>query len=120
MPVTSVSSEDHFLQLLNDKNYEFTFIDFYALWCAPCIRFAPRLEVLSTKFTNVQFLKVNVDDVEELALRYGITGLPTFLMFERGNTVPIDIPIIGANEEKVQDLLIRTVTSVPVLEEDDF
>jgi len=118
MPVTHVKSEDHFTELLNTKTHDFVFVDFYADWCGPCKRIAPKLEQYSTEFTNVLFTKVNVDELEDLSQRYNVTGMPTFLMFEQGSVVPICLPVVGANEEKIRNMLLTAVTSLKV--QDDF
>jgi thioredoxin 1 len=60
-------------------------IDFFADWCGPCKRVAPVFAELSEKYTDIVFLKVNVDDSEEIAQAFKITSLPTFLFLNKGN-----------------------------------
>ncbi len=60
------------------------FVDFYADWCGPCKMVSPIVEKLSEKNTEVTFVKVNVDDVPELAQRYGIMSIPTLLAIKNG------------------------------------
>ena len=60
-------------------------IDFYADWCGPCKRVAPVFVELSEKFPEIVFLKVNVDDSEDIASAFEITALPTFLFLNKGN-----------------------------------
>jgi thioredoxin 1 len=60
-------------------------IDFFADWCGPCKRIAPVFVELAEKFPNVVFLKVNVDEAEELAQGFEITSLPTFVFLHNGN-----------------------------------
>jgi len=59
-------------------------MDFFATWCGPCKRIAPAFEELSKKFSNVTFLKVDVDDSEDIASKYGIQSLPTFVFLKNG------------------------------------
>jgi len=64
-------------------------VDFYAPWCGPCRMLAPLLEQLAGEFAGkVKFAKLNVDDAPERAAQYGITGVPTLMLFRGGE--PID------------------------------
>lgn len=78
---------------LTDENFDRTIaaaatpvvVDFYAPWCGPCNMIAPLLEQLAQHYAGrIQFFKVNVDDGLELAARFGITGVPTLLLFQGG------------------------------------
>lgn len=73
-------------------------IDFYADWCGPCKRIAPVFVELDEKFPNILFLKVNVDEAEELAQGFEITSLPTFVFLDNGN---IFYKMEGANLNEV-------------------
>ncbi len=62
-----------------------TFVcDFWASWCAPCRMLAPVMEDVSKCFPDTQFVKVNVDENEELASRYGVMSIPFVAVFEAG------------------------------------
>ncbi|MEM3478000.1 MAG: thioredoxin [Archaeoglobaceae archaeon] len=62
-------------------------VDFYADWCMPCRFLSPVLEKLSRQFKNVEFYKINVDENQELAFEYGISSIPTVLLFRKGKVV---------------------------------
>jgi thioredoxin len=63
-------------------------VDIYAPWCAPCRELSPMLERVAPGFTNaVRFVKVNYDEAPDVARAYGIDGIPTLLMFRRGQLV---------------------------------
>jgi thioredoxin 1 len=59
-------------------------IDFFAPWCGPCKRIAPLYEELSKKYTKVTFLKVDVDESEDIASKYSVESLPTFVFLKNG------------------------------------
>ena len=66
------------------KENKSVFVDFYADWCGPCKMLAPIVEKLAGEFTDVTFIKVNVDDNPELARRFGIMSIPTLMAFKNG------------------------------------
>ena len=64
-------------------------VDFWATWCGPCKMMAPVVEKLASEVTasNVKIGKVDVDENPDLAVKYGIMSIPTFILFENGNAV---------------------------------
>ena len=64
------------------------FIDFWAEWCAPCRMLAPTIEKLAESYgSDISFAKVNVDELPELANRFGIRSIPTLLLLQEGNVL---------------------------------
>ena len=59
-------------------------LDFWATWCGPCQMIAPVLEEIAEENEHLLLAKVNVDEEPELAIRYGISSIPTVLVFEGG------------------------------------
>lgn len=59
-------------------------VDFWAPWCGPCKMMGPVLEEVSQKMDNARFVKVNVDDNQELAGKFGISSIPTLVLFKNG------------------------------------
>jgi thioredoxin len=61
------------------------FVDFYADWCGPCNMIAPTIEALSEEYEGkVKFVKINIDDNQQLAMKYDIMSIPTSMLFENG------------------------------------
>jgi thioredoxin 1 len=60
-------------------------VDFWAEWCGPCKMLAPILDELAQEYDGkVAIGKVNIDEHQELAARFGIRSIPTLLMFKKG------------------------------------
>ncbi|HLC86343.1 MAG TPA: thioredoxin [Candidatus Nanoarchaeia archaeon] len=80
---------------INDDNFEKEVlksnkpvaIDFWAEWCSPCKTMSPIFEELSKELKEAKFAKLNVDENQELASSFGVMGIPTFLVFNKGKEV---------------------------------
>lgn len=59
-------------------------LDFWAPWCGPCKAFAPVFEAASSKHADVVFGKINTDEEQELAGSFGISAIPTLMVFRDG------------------------------------
>mgnify|MGYP002675954169 CR=1 FL=1 len=60
-------------------------VDFWATWCGPCRMLAPVIEEIANEYAGkVKVGKVNVDDELELALEYGVSSIPTVMVFQNG------------------------------------
>ncbi len=65
-----------------------TVVDFYADWCGPCRMVSPIIESLSKEYAGrVSFAKVNTDENQRLAVRYGVMSIPTVIAFRDGQVV---------------------------------
>src|SRR5690625_3272992 len=63
-------------------------VDFWAPWCGPCKMIAPVLEELDSEMSEkVKIVKLNVDDNQETAGKYGVMSIPTLLLMKDGNVV---------------------------------
>ncbi len=77
---------DNFQQLVIDQSQKVpVVVDFWAVWCSPCLILGPILEKLANDYKGKFILaKVDVNENQELAQKYGITGIPAVKMFKNG------------------------------------
>ena len=62
-------------------------VDFFATWCGPCKMLSPVLEEVSEENPDLTVLKIDVDEVGQLAARYGIQNIPTLMLFKNGQRI---------------------------------
>lgn len=77
-------------------------VDFYADWCGPCKMMSPILDRLAVAHADVTFVKVNVDEAQELTRHCGVSAMPTFIAFVNGGKVG---EIKGADKAGLERLI---------------
>lgn len=83
-------------------------IDFWASWCMPCLMMAPVIDEMSEKFEGkIKFGKVNVEDNQELASKFGVSSIPNFILFKYGKVV--DQFVGGMTTEDIEEKLEKFV-----------
>jgi thioredoxin 1 len=81
-------------------------VDFWAEWCGPCRAVAPILEEISTEYAGkIKIVKLNTDEESAIAIKYGITSIPTLNVFVGGQVVKT---IVGA---KPKPMLLKDLES---------
>ncbi len=74
-------------------------VDFWAEWCGPCKMIAPLLDELAAEYTGkIKIGKVNIDEQQELATKYGIRAIPTLLLIHKGEVTE---QMVGAKSKSV-------------------
>ncbi len=72
------------------------FVDFWASWCGPCRMMLPIIEQLADESDgSYRVGKVNVDDERELAVRYGVSTIPTIIVFRKGEAVKRSVGVVN-------------------------
>ena len=83
MGVAKVSDSDFEAEVL--QSAEPVVVDFWAEWCGPCKQIAPTLEELAGSMNGkVKIVKLNVDENPKVTEKYGITSIPTLILFKNG------------------------------------
>ena len=86
--------KNNFISELTEKEFEdfhkkgLVVIDFFAEWCMPCTMMSPIMEELSEKFKGkLKIGKVNISENESIAEKFGVSSIPTFIIFKDGKIV---------------------------------
>ena len=100
------------LEEITDDNFKekvssnLIMVDFWAPWCAPCRMIAPILEEIHDEMQGkASIVKLNVDENPQVSQEYGITSIPTLLIFKNGEMV--DRNVGGAAKEHYKSLLTK-------------
>ena len=88
-------------QLLDEviKNDKLVIIDFFATWCAPCQLQSESLKNVEKDYSDkIEVFKIDVDENQEIAIRYDITAMPTLIFFKDGEEVERQVGYMEESE----------------------
>jgi len=84
------------------------FVDFWAEWCGPCRMVSPVVEELSSEYEGkVNFVKVNVDEANELASKYNVFSIPTLAIINKGKIVSQQVG--AASKESYKNMIDKAL-----------
>ena len=90
--IITINSTEEFDSLIKKTRY--VLAEFYADWCAPCRMVAPVIERVADQYSEkITVAKVNIDEQQELAVRYGIQTIPTIIFFKEGRFASKEIGV---------------------------
>ncbi len=107
MGVTKISDEKSWeIDVMNSDKP--VFVDFWAEWCGPCRMVSPVVEELSNDYDGkVKFVKVNVDEANELASKYNVFSIPTLAIFNKGQLVTQQVG--AASKESYKNMIEKAL-----------
>lgn len=87
------------------------FVDFWAEWCGPCRMVSPVVEELASEYDGkVNFVKVNVDEANELASKYNVFSIPTLAIFSKGQVVSQQVG--AASKESYKNMIDKALQKI--------
>ena len=92
MSVIDVKTADFEAEVL--KSDKTVLVDFWAVWCGPCRMLSPVVDQVAEENPNIKVCKVNVDEEQQLAIKYGVMSIPTLLVFKGGELVNQSVGVI--------------------------
>ena len=101
MSILNITKENFEEAVLRAPNR--VLLDFWAEWCGPCQMIAPIVHELAEENEHITVGKVNVDEQMELAVKYGISSIPTLLVFEDGQVIATSVGL--KSKEQIHKLL---------------
>ena len=91
-----VNNVQEFIELLSK---DAIVVDFFATWCGPCRMLAPVIEEIDREgLVKCDFAKVDVDELDSVAAQYGISSIPTLIIFKGGKAVNVMVGFRGKNQ----------------------
>ena len=94
--MAKIATNTSFDGLLEDE--KLVIVDFWATWCGPCRMLSPLLDEVEEELADkIVVVKVNIDDAEEIAMRYRIMSIPTLLFFKNGQMVDRSVGAMPKN-----------------------
>lgn len=99
MSVLKITSENYEKEVLESNKP--VLIDFYADWCGPCRMMSPIIDEIADEMgEGVKVGKINVDDNQDLAMKYNVMSIPTILVIKEGNVTKTFVGVTDKNEIK--------------------
>ena len=91
-------NKDTFEKVINDSKTP-VIVDFWAEWCGPCKMIAPILDEISVELKDkILVTKVNLDENQDLALKYSIRSIPSLLLFEGGSLLDMKVGLLSKTD----------------------
>ena len=91
-PVMELTSQNFNQEISNN---DLLLVDFWAEWCGPCKSMHPIFTRMAKKYKQVRFARVNVDNAQDIAMKYGVQSIPTFIMFKNGEIANQMVGAVG-------------------------
>jgi thioredoxin 1 len=102
MSVTEVTKET-FKQVVEEN--QIVIVDFWAVWCGPCKRFAPIFDAVAAKHPGVKFIKINTDEEPEIAASFEVRSIPTLAVIKEQSIIFVQPGAV--NEEVLEQIVQR-------------
>lgn len=94
--ITTLTKDNFDKEVLQAKGT--VLVDFWAAWCMPCKMLSPVVDAAAEECSDVKVCKLNIDEQQELAIRYGIMSIPTLVVFKDGEIANTSVGLISKDD----------------------
>ncbi len=101
MSVIKVNANNFEAEVL--KSDQTVLVDFFATWCGPCKMLSPVVDEFAEDHPEVKVAKLDIDEVQEIAIKYGVMSVPTLAVFKNGEVVKNAVGVQSI--EKIEDMV---------------
>lgn len=99
MAIKHITDVEEFKTQVEESD-KLSVIDFWAPWCGPCKMLGPIFEKVSEEYTDVQFVKIDIDEAQDLAEQFSIVSIPTLIIMKDGEVVDQQMGALSKDQLK--------------------
>jgi thioredoxin 1 len=104
--MATIATTNNFSDII--RNNKVVLVDLWAEWCGPCRMLSPTVDEIEQLYTGkVEVVKCNVDDCQDVAVNYGVRGIPTLLYFKDG--VEVDRTVGAVTKKEITDIIDKVI-----------
>lgn len=96
MEVKKINSENFEEEVLKSKKT--VLVDFFADWCGPCKMISPIVDEVAKENEHIKFVKINVDESQDIAMQYNVMSIPTLVVIKEGKEINRNVGFIDKQE----------------------
>lgn len=101
-----VGTSKNYNTLLEENKDKIVIADFWAEWCGPCKMLGPVLEEIDNENDNISVIKINVDEEQDLSMKFGVQSIPTMVVYKNGEAMG---QMVGAQPKQA---ILEAITSI--------
>lgn len=94
--ITTITNDNFEKEILKAEGT--VLVDFWAAWCGPCKMLSPIIDKVAEERNDIKVCKINIDDENALAIKYGVMSIPTLMVFKDGEIVQKSVGLVSKDD----------------------